>query len=229
MSLQFARAVRQSSRSTCLQQIGNSSQQVRGAKKLARSTTITVALLQDVPKFGRKGSILAVARGRMRNLWFPRGMAQYLPRDEQKHLKKEGIVMFERDVTFRPDLELNKKVKAAEVEVLPDTEALVALNIFLPPNLQFARSTIDTTNAIHGSIAPADIAAIIRAMAASSEGDVSKVVISPENIVFTNPLEGDKIRHLGTYPFEIRLKGTEESVKRNVVVTKQAADGNGKA
>lgn len=56
-TLQTPHTLRLSTCSSCLQWVSTSVQQVRGAKKLPRSPTITVQLLQDVPKFGRKGDL----------------------------------------------------------------------------------------------------------------------------------------------------------------------------
>ncbi|KAK4177678.1 hypothetical protein QBC36DRAFT_326538 [Triangularia setosa] len=39
---------------------------------------VVVRLLENIPKFGRKDAIFRVERGRMRNEWFPRKMAEYM-------------------------------------------------------------------------------------------------------------------------------------------------------
>ncbi|KAK5107104.1 hypothetical protein LTR62_001852 [Meristemomyces frigidus] len=75
-------------------------QQVRGKKKLANaSSTVPVRLLKDVRTFGRKGSIVPISPGQMRNEWFPRHMAAYVTLAEQKSLRLRNVA-FERDFDF---------------------------------------------------------------------------------------------------------------------------------
>ena len=91
--------------------------QVRGKKKIRLPTTINVKLLRDIRGYGRrgqlhssskspidkltplslKGSIVPVAPGRMRNIWYPSKRAQYMT-DAQ--LKAIPDVVIERDFTF---------------------------------------------------------------------------------------------------------------------------------
>lgn len=85
-------------------------QHLRGKKKLAKIPTISVLLTQDVLKYGRKGSVVPVSRGRMRNIWYPRNMAEYMSTAALKAVPKSDILL-ERDITFRPDL------PAAPVEI----------------------------------------------------------------------------------------------------------------
>lgn len=72
-------------------------QQIRGKKKVAKATTINVKLRANVAGFGRKGSIVPVPPGVMRNTWFPKKMAEY---QTQAQLKELGDVVIERDSTF---------------------------------------------------------------------------------------------------------------------------------
>lgn len=99
-------------------------QQIRGKKRLAKISTVKVHLLQNVPGYGRRGNILPlrhffrvldtnlqqgavipVTPGMMRNIWFPKKMAEYLTtaRLQQLGVKKDTAV--ERDSTFRSNTE----------------------------------------------------------------------------------------------------------------------------
>lgn len=52
--------------------------QTRGKKTKRRDQGVVVRLLEDVTQFGRRETILRVERGRMRNFWYPNGMAEYM-------------------------------------------------------------------------------------------------------------------------------------------------------
>lgn len=92
-------------------------QQVRTLTKAEKEAErhLVVRLLRDVKKFGRAGTTLSiatgearsfipdsyvpVARGTMRNKWFPQRMADYVPAAQVKQLKAQGVVI-ERDPLF---------------------------------------------------------------------------------------------------------------------------------
>ncbi|KAK4570382.1 hypothetical protein LTR86_002462 [Recurvomyces mirabilis] len=75
-------------------------QQVRGKKKLANtSSTVPVRLLKDMRTFGRRGSIVPISPGQMRNEWLPRRVAEYVTVTEQKSLRLRNVA-FERDFDF---------------------------------------------------------------------------------------------------------------------------------
>ncbi|KAK4542210.1 hypothetical protein LTR36_007058 [Oleoguttula mirabilis] len=75
-------------------------QQVRGKKKLVNtSTTVPVRLLKNVKTFGRKGAIVPISMGQMRNDWFPRRVAEYVTMPELKTLHVKNVAM-ERDFDF---------------------------------------------------------------------------------------------------------------------------------
>lgn len=78
---------------------------------------INVQLLEDIPRYGPKGriarwcrvvpgamlmipgSVVPVAPGRMRNIFYPRKRAAYVTQEVLRDLKKREVVM-ERDFTF---------------------------------------------------------------------------------------------------------------------------------
>jgi len=80
---------------------------------VAKQTTIKVRLLADIPRYGRKGSIIPIAPGRMRNFWLPSHLAEYVTNSQLQNLGHEGVV-FERDFTFGLNENENEEV---DVEV----------------------------------------------------------------------------------------------------------------
>ncbi|KAK4197505.1 hypothetical protein QBC40DRAFT_103208 [Triangularia verruculosa] len=62
---------------------------------------VVVRLLENIPKFGRKDAIFRVERGRMRNEWFPRKLAEYMTVSRFKELGLSPKTdVGERDTTF---------------------------------------------------------------------------------------------------------------------------------
>lgn len=63
-------------------------------------------------------------------------------------------------------------------------------------------------------------------MVAAANGERgSRVVITPENIEFLDKttVEGDKIKAIGEYEFEVRMKGTNDFIRRKAIVVRQEA------
>lgn len=61
-------------------------------------------------------------------------------------------------------------------------------------------------------------------MIASANGSKgSRIVVAPENIEFLDQtvVEGDKIKTIGEYDFEIKMKGATDSIRRKVIVMRQ--------
>lgn len=79
---------------------------VRQKHKLPRSETITVRLLRNVPRFGRKGSYVPVSAGQMRNFWFPRRTAAYIVDPTTKKGISSGSIAVLRDYDFLVDEEV---------------------------------------------------------------------------------------------------------------------------
>ncbi|RYP65136.1 hypothetical protein DL769_006415 [Monosporascus sp. CRB-8-3] len=121
---------------------------------------IPVRLLQDIIGFGRKHAIIRVKPGRMRNFWFPKGLAEYMTRNRFKELGLTESAIGVRDRTFGTRLVLDedkdkggKKVLVEEEPVsrkkkgvltLPPEETQSLLATLLPPTLTFARKPIAT-------------------------------------------------------------------------------------
>lgn len=110
--------------------------QVRGKKKVKAPTTLNVKLLKDIKGYGRKGkhtslhyeervlilarntgSIVPVAPGRMRNIWFPNKRAEYMTQAQLKSLNM-GDTLFQRDFGF--GMERTATDKAVEEARVPD-------------------------------------------------------------------------------------------------------------
>ncbi|KAH8808189.1 hypothetical protein F5884DRAFT_359311 [Xylogone sp. PMI_703] len=129
-------------------------QQVRGKKKLAKaSNNIKVRLLQDIPHYGRKGTILQVAPGRMRNDWFPKNMAEYMTTPRLQELGLENAVS-ERDSGFMPGVEKQFKPKTpledkpihTNLDLLSPERMMYLVTRALPPvGLEFYRKPIPAT------------------------------------------------------------------------------------
>jgi Ribosomal protein L9, N-terminal domain len=99
-------------------------QQIRGKKRLAKVSTVKVHLLQNVPGYGRRGrqlyqrhcsklldtnlrtgAVIPVTAGMMRNIWYPKKMAEYLTEDKLQQLGVKKDTAIERDSTFRSNTE----------------------------------------------------------------------------------------------------------------------------
>lgn len=131
--------------------------QLRGKKKTAkRPTTINVKLLQDIPGYGRKGtvsilyqtlktiltdiiagSITPVEPGRMRNTWYPRQRAEYVTAATLQGVKPQAVVA-ERDFTF------GVKPKEEEAPKAPQNDTPVEVQTKLLPVIGLR--TVQPTN-----------------------------------------------------------------------------------
>jgi Ribosomal protein L9, N-terminal domain len=113
-------------------------QQIRGKKRLAKVSTVKVHLLQNVPGYGRRGILLSlryystlidanlqpgavipVTRGMMRNIWYPKKMAEYLTTAKLQQLGVKKDTAVERDSTFRSNTErkLDKEKEKRERKI----------------------------------------------------------------------------------------------------------------
>ncbi|KAE8452338.1 hypothetical protein EG329_001038 [Mollisiaceae sp. DMI_Dod_QoI] len=101
-------------------------QQVRGKKKLAKVSTVKVHLLQNIPGYGRRGAVIPVTAGVMRNIWYPKKMAQYVTAARLQELGVKKDAMLERDSTFRSSVE-RKIERQSEVQE-KEEEVVVVLH-----------------------------------------------------------------------------------------------------
>ncbi|KAJ6261386.1 hypothetical protein Dda_4056 [Drechslerella dactyloides] len=220
--------------SSCLRSLNGygfvGGQQVRGKKTLPKAIGVKVRLLKDIPGYGPKGSIMMVARGRMRTIWYQRGEAEYLTRDLAKQIGKYTLV--ERDPGFQPVVVEREKgaTRAGAVRdtLLTPAETVATLSATLPPFIRFFRATT-TPYAItlHGSVTTADVANAIKLIAAASKHpNGSRVVVNADNITFVKQMEKERVKTIGEYEVEISFKG-QETIKRSVVVTREEEDAAG--
>ncbi|KAK6354771.1 hypothetical protein TWF696_003907 [Orbilia brochopaga] len=204
-------------------------QHVRGKKTLPKAAGIKVRLLKDIPGYGPKGSIMMVARGRMRTIWYQRGEAEYLTRDLAKQLGKYTLV--ERDPGFQPVV-VQRATGPAQVgggpvkdTLLTSAETVITLSSVLPPFIRFFRATTAPyANTLHGSVTASDVANAIKMIAQSSKHPHgSRVVVTGDNVTFVKQPERDRVKTIGEYEVEITFKG-EEAIKRSVVVMREEED-----
>ncbi|KAK5132677.1 hypothetical protein LTR08_008721 [Meristemomyces frigidus] len=84
----------------CIRTLTHTAQQVRGKKTLANAaSTVPVRLLKNVKTFGRRGAVVPISMGQMRNDWFPRNIAGYITAAELKTLRDTNVPM-ERNFDF---------------------------------------------------------------------------------------------------------------------------------
>ncbi|KAK3394622.1 hypothetical protein B0H63DRAFT_461458 [Podospora didyma] len=113
---------------------------------------VTVRLLEDIPKFGRKEAIFRVERGRMRNEWFPRKKAEYMTAARFQELGISKADIGERDRSFVIFKPVAEEPAAAPKPVQPTAnkglsqlapeKALVLLSSLVPETLSFYRKPI---------------------------------------------------------------------------------------
>ncbi|KAK6512309.1 hypothetical protein TWF481_001197 [Arthrobotrys musiformis] len=207
---------------------------VRGKKKLVKKAAgIKVRFLKDIPRYGPKGSIMIVAPGRMRTIWYQRGEAEYLTLEKEKALGKHTIV--ERDPGYKPLVE--KVEETGDVwdgvvkdQLLTPTESIKILSTILPSTIRFYRSTIapDTTS-LHGSVTATDVSNAIKLISsASALKDANRVVVSAENINLLATGDGSgqgvRVKELGEYEVVIGFRGVDEVVRRTITVVREEGE-----
>ncbi|EPE09233.1 ribosomal protein l9 rnase h1 [Ophiostoma piceae UAMH 11346] len=168
--------------------------QTRGKKQYRNPDGVVVRLLEDVTRFGRKDTILRVARGRMRNKWYPDGTAEYVTGSRLSELgfknvndaivpadtafiardKDADALRAARDVAapVRPSITL-KTVSAARAATLLET--------LLPAKLEFFRKPISAdAQGIFGSVSSDDVATALREVLRGSQDDEDVMLLRIE-------------------------------------------------
>ncbi|KAI0433470.1 hypothetical protein F5Y09DRAFT_338688 [Xylaria sp. FL1042] len=117
---------------------------------------IPVRLLRDIRAFGRKHAIIRVKPGRMRNIWFPKGVAEYMTKQRFAELGLSEAAIGVRDRTFGTQLVVEEeqegaqksssetKTKRKEVLTLSPEETQALLTRLLPQALVFPRIPVST-------------------------------------------------------------------------------------
>ncbi|MCJ1389123.1 hypothetical protein MMC18_001977 [Xylographa bjoerkii] len=122
--------------------------QVRGKKRVRLPTTINVKLLKDIRGYGRRGSIVPVAPGRMRNIWYPSKRAEYMTAAQ---LKTIPDVVIERDFTFgmEPSTESQESGREdavnIQIKLLSPDKATQLIDTYVPEYLEFYRPAISVS------------------------------------------------------------------------------------
>ncbi|KAL8932591.1 MAG: hypothetical protein Q9216_006770 [Gyalolechia sp. 2 TL-2023] len=240
--------------------------QLRGKKKSAKHPrTITVRLLEDIRGYGRKGSVIPIAPGRMRNTYYPQGKAEYVTAAQMRTINPKEILA-ERDFNFgieqvEGDTKLKEDGKVVDVKMklLSMKRASELIETHVPREILFYRVPIanpkpepeqpeplgNSINAIggeappqrapeptplvtriFGSVSTADMVDSIKAVLAEDE-EGARVVLGPEDIHIVEgkkneglDVEEDRLKALGDYKIEIRLKGVDP-VRRIVSIRAQ--------
>ncbi|KAF1983626.1 hypothetical protein K402DRAFT_337832 [Aulographum hederae CBS 113979] len=231
---------------------------VRGKQKLAdknEGSGITVKLLKPIIEYGKPGAIVKVPPGTMRNDWFANRLADYVPHDELRDMKRKGIVP-ERDFTFDAQayeafqqemkaqrierqevakLKLKKKdarlqKPAAKLNSTPPHRSVELIDLFLPAKLEFRRKANenDATQTeqkmpIFGSVSTGDVGAVMKSLLSRND-EAAKVAILDDDIKFVGDSIDDptRVKHMGEYTVELKIKGAAAPVLRVVRVMPMA-------
>ncbi len=87
--------------------------------------------------------------------------------------------------------------------------------------LEAARPQRPQKTSIYGSVSTTDITDNVKAILAE-DGKGSRVVLTPEDIVFVSQgEEKDRVKHLGTFEIDIKIKGETAAVRRTITVKAQ--------
>ncbi|KAI1816469.1 hypothetical protein GGS20DRAFT_537703 [Poronia punctata] len=146
---------------------------------------IPVRLLHDIPGFGRKHAIIRVKRGRMRNIWFPKGKAEYMTRQRFTDMGLTEAAIGVRDRSFgvvniEPE---DTKAKLPMEEEQPksltlEPELARALIISLVPEvLVFTRSVVVKPSQPAPKVSPS-----LAPNAATSSSSEQKEAPTPEPV-----------------------------------------------
>ncbi|KAL8792499.1 MAG: hypothetical protein Q9195_004869 [Heterodermia aff. obscurata] len=178
------------------------------------------------------GCIIAVAPGRMRNVWYPGHKAAYMTKSQLKDL---GDVVTERDVMFGKEEEQEGKVDEeqmvdVQMKLLPPARATEIMTAVIPPEIIFYRTPIAVQEQeaspespkllrtpdiktllqpsrpkaikIYGSVSTVDISDSVKAILAQHEEGV-RIVLGPEDVSIAEVSEDDS----GVEPGRIKALG----------------------
>ncbi|OAA53786.1 Ribosomal protein L9 [Niveomyces insectorum RCEF 264] len=229
--------------------------QTRGKKTdRSRKQGVIVRLLKDIPQYGRKDTIIRSERGRMRNLWYPRGMAEYMTtaRFEALGLSPAEAVT-KRDPWFGlggnpvdDEVDEASTRPAVTLRTINAPRAAALLDTLLPPIFAFYRKPITSSadnTAIFGSVSADDVVATVRAVlhaaaARADNKDAALVRVEPRDVRFVVPADAessgnvaaDRVKALGRWEVEIAARGTGAAaptpVRRHVDVLAESSGEN---
>ncbi|KAL9038090.1 MAG: hypothetical protein Q9180_003343 [Flavoplaca navasiana] len=245
-------------------------QQIRGKKKNAKGPhVVNVRLLEDIRGYGRKGSMIPIAPGRMRNIYYPQRKAEYVTQAQLRTTNQKDLLT-ERDFSFgipQPQSESQSPEDRAEKTFEVQTKLLTPNRTYeiieaqVPSEMIFYRvpiavpeperaphepvgtsinavggdapvrkapESVPSATRIYGSVSIADIADSIKAILATNE-ESARVVLAPEDIKIDESesedvgIDADRLKALGEYQIEIRVKGMDP-IQRRVNIRAQDAD-----
>ncbi|KAL1897866.1 hypothetical protein Sste5346_003718 [Sporothrix stenoceras] len=200
--------------------------QYRGKKTKQDGQGVVVRLLKDVTQFGRRDTILRVDRGRMRNFWYPRGMAEYMTAARIAELgpaaKIADLISF-RDSSFVAEEDGVAGEEKIDTEA-PSVSAAAHIETIIPASIIFYRKPISSeTSAIFGSVSADDVANMVREVLLASQDEEAMLVrVEPRDVHFIVPEsqkteEGDsastvdRIKALGRWEVDIVVRGSQGS------------------
>ncbi|KAL9014994.1 MAG: hypothetical protein Q9173_000371 [Seirophora scorigena] len=97
-------------------------QQIRGKKKSTKGPHhVNVRLLEDIRGYGRKGSIIPIAPGRMRNIYFPQRKAEYVTSAQIRAMGGRKELIIERDFGFGIETPAQQQEQPGDDSNTPDT------------------------------------------------------------------------------------------------------------
>lgn len=110
-------------------------------------------------------------------------------------------------------------IEAPETPVQKRSPSLRPLS---QPSTAASVATVEGKKAIFGSVSTSDIAASIRELLAK-DAEGSRIVLGPEDISFAIATEeSDRVKHLGQFEVDIRVKGSPKALRRTINVVAEA-------
>ncbi|KAF2747374.1 hypothetical protein M011DRAFT_402907 [Sporormia fimetaria CBS 119925] len=168
-------------------------QQVRCKTKAARQAErdVVAVLLNDTPRYGAAGTYITLNPAIMRNKWFPQRLADYVPWQKVKQLKKDNVTIgrdpefgvqraLQEDEVEDSELVQQRKpyVRPVEIDFISPERSMELLTTFIPPTIEFSRQRIEQdeveSKPRYGASNAADI---LTAAAMASKPKVSKNAI----------------------------------------------------
>ncbi|KJR84067.1 uncharacterized protein SPSK_09689 [Sporothrix schenckii 1099-18] len=233
--------------------------QTRGKKTKRRDQGVVVRLLEDITQFGRRDTILRVERGRMRNFWYPNGLAEYMTSARMAELGPSAT-----DAVAQPDPWFVAQQDGVEGETISQTEtkaarptmalktvsatrAALLIETIVPSSIVFYRKPISTdTSAIFGSVSADDIANTLREVLQRSHDEEAALVrVEPRDVHFVVSMgteskqrhQGDdehapttdRVKALGRWEVNIVVRGNSSEAARRVYAAEEATTSGGKS
>ncbi|THW51962.1 hypothetical protein D6D21_01226 [Aureobasidium pullulans] len=130
-----------------------------------------------------------------------------------------------------PVMEFRRRAHAPTVPTTPETPAPVkrerpfssaAADLLAAQTAAPSKASSSSATSIYGAIYPADVVSRITHILSENQ-EASRIVLGTDDVKFVNLLsqeaaDADKIRHLGDFKIEVRVKGGEVPVERLVRV-----------